>query len=136
MAISNKNMYKIDPREKDYLVDAKAYKTNNEFTKIMPNKDGNFAIANMKGEVRLYDRFGINAKNLYAGFGDPIYNIDVSKDGKWILGTCEHYLLVIPTFAKGIDGFKKRLGADKPLPRRLTIKPIDLIRMGKSTLSF
>jgi hypothetical protein len=36
---------------------------------------------------------------------------------------------VIPTFAKGIDGFKKRLGKIKPVPRKLTISPSDLARM-------
>jgi len=76
------------------------------------------------------------AKNLYPGFGDEITNLDCSKDGKWLLATCTNYLLVIPTFAKGVDGFKKRLGKVKPVPRKLTISPSDLARMRQRKLEF
>ena len=41
---------------------------------------------------------GKNAKNLYTGFGDPITSLDCSKDGKWLLATCDNYLLVTPTY--------------------------------------
>jgi len=46
----------------------------------------------------LYSDIGKNAKNKFPGFGDPIKNIDISKDGKWIVATCENYLILLPTF--------------------------------------
>ncbi len=62
--------------------------------------------------------------------------MDSSRNGKWLLATCPHYLLVIPTFANGVDGFKKRLGKEKPTPRKLTILPKDLAKMGVTELCF
>ncbi len=127
LAISYKNIYKLDPREKNRVVQSKVYSKANNFSAIKPNINGHFAIGSEMGEVRLYDSVGEVAKNLYAGFGDAISSLDSSTNGKWLLATCDHYLMVIPTFANGLDGFKKRLGKQKPVIRKLTILPKDLV---------
>jgi hypothetical protein len=40
---------------------------------------------------------GKNAKNLFPGWGEPIYHIEVTKNGKWLLATCKNYLILLPT---------------------------------------
>jgi len=42
--------------------------------------------------------------------GEEITSLDCSNDGKWILATCDNYLLIIPTFSEGINGYSKNLG--------------------------
>jgi hypothetical protein len=69
------------------------------------------------------------AKSLFPGLGEPIKAIDVSQDQKWMLVTCQTYLLVMPTEnADGTSGFAKSISKTKPEPFKLTIDPKDIIK--------
>lgn len=58
-------------------------------------------------------------------------------DGKWVLATTQTYLLVIPTeCGSGKIGFEQRMGKEKPMPKKLQIKPGDLAKYKIKSLNF
>lgn len=83
------------------LVNDQTYKqyktTNNQFQTLATTESGHIALGSGKGDIRLFDRLGVNAKTALPTLGDPIVGIDVSKDGRWILATCKTYILLIDT---------------------------------------
>ena len=53
---------------------------------------------------------------------ENIKSIDVTGNGKYLLATCESYLMVIPTACKdNNNGFNISMGAEKPKPKVLMI---------------
>lgn len=142
LGASDNGVFRIDPRlQGTKLVDSqlKSYATKVKFSALASTDKGHIAVASQKGEIRLYDRLGINAKTQLPAMGDPIIGIDVSGDGKWILATCKTYLLLIDATIKegkneGQSGFLKSFGKDsKPRPRRLQISPEHLAYMQADT---
>lgn len=139
LGINDKNIFKIDPRvnPKQAAVETKTYATNNGFTHISTNAQGNFAIGNDLGEVRLFTKIGQKAKNNYPGLGDPIIGIDSSKDGKWVLATCKNYIMLIPTFYENQNGFTHSIkNINKATPRILRIHPKDLKKLNIKDVCF
>ncbi|KAK4196013.1 VID27 cytoplasmic protein-domain-containing protein [Triangularia verruculosa] len=132
LGISKNALYRIDPRlSGTKLVDSelKQYASKNDFSAISTTEKGHIAVASNKGDIRLFDRLGINAKTHIPALGEPIIGLDVSADGRWVLGTCRTYLLLIDAQQKsgkneGKLGFEKSFAADqKPQPRRLALTP-------------
>ncbi|EGW30263.1 uncharacterized protein SPAPADRAFT_157038 [Spathaspora passalidarum NRRL Y-27907] len=133
--ISSNGLFTIDPRlPGNKLVNDQTYKSyktkNNGFSTLATTENGYIALGSSKGDIKLFDRLGVNAKTALPSFGDAILGLDVSKDGRWLLVTCATYLLLID--AKITPGQKNegKLGfthyfdkEKKPIPRRLTIKP-------------
>lgn len=139
---SDNGVFRIDPRlQGTKLVDSqlKSYATKVNFSSLATTDKGYIAVASAKGEIRMYDRLGINAKTQLPAMGDAIIGMDVSSDGKWILATCKTYLLLIDATIKsgkneGQLGFLKSFGKDsKPLPKRLQISPEHLAHMQVET---
>lgn len=142
LGASDNGLFRIDPRlQGNKLVESqlKSYATKVNFSALASTEKGYIAVASQKGEIRLYDRLGINAKTQLPAMGDPIIGVDVSSDGKWILATCKTYLLLIDATIKegkneGQIGFLKSFGKDsKPRPRRLQISPEHLAHMQVET---
>ncbi|QNP97667.1 VID27 cytoplasmic protein-domain-containing protein [Yarrowia lipolytica] len=132
LGMANSGLFRIDPRlSGSKLVDSehKKYATNNQFSALTSTEGGHIAVASQKGEIRLFDRLGINAKTALPALGDPILGVDVSADGRWILATCKTYILLIDATIKdgkyeGETGFKRSFAKDaKPRPKRLQISP-------------
>ena len=132
LGLSNNAMYRIDPRlSGNKLVDSelKQYVSKNDFSAAATTEDGYIAVASSKGDIRMFDRLGINAKTALPALGDPIIGIDTSADGRWILATTRTYLLLIDAMQhegknEGKLGFEKAFGKDaKPQPRRLGLTP-------------
>ncbi|TLD24263.1 hypothetical protein PspLS_06460 [Pyricularia sp. CBS 133598] len=132
LGISRNALYRIDPRlSGTKLVDSqlKQYASKNDFSSVATTEKGHIAVASNKGDIRLFDRLGINAKTHIPALGEPILGLDVSADGRWVLGTCRTYLLLIDALQKdgkneGKLGFEKSFAADsKPQPRRLALTP-------------
>lgn len=134
--ISANGMFKIDPRlsTKEKLVEDKTFKLyktkNNDFLSFATTQEGFIAVGSKRGDIRLYDRLGANAKTALPSLGEPINYTEVSADGRWILGTCESYLILIDAKIGegqknlGNLGFNKYFDKDKkPKPRLLCIKP-------------
>ena len=132
LGISNNALYRIDPRlAGNKLVDSqlKQYASKNDFSATATTEQGHIAVASNKGDIRLFDRLGINAKTHIPALGEPIIGLDVSADGRWVLATCRTYLLLIDALQKeganaGRLGFEKSFAKDaKPQPRRLGLSP-------------
>ncbi|KIW89190.1 uncharacterized protein Z519_10042 [Cladophialophora bantiana CBS 173.52] len=129
---SKNALFRIDPRVSgNKLVEAqlKQYLSKNDFSAAATTEKGYIALASNKGDVRLYDRLGINAKTQIPALGEAIIGLDVSADGRWVLGTCKTYLILIDNLQKdgkneGKLGFEKPFAKDsKPQPRRLCLSP-------------
>ncbi|KAL3426329.1 vid27 family protein [Phlyctema vagabunda] len=132
LGISRNALYRIDPRlAGNKLVDSelKQYVSKNDFSAAATTEKGYIAVASNKGDIRMFDRLGINAKTHIPALGDPILGLDVSADGRWLLATTRTYLLLIDALQKegkneGKLGFEKSFGKDsKPQPRRLGLSP-------------
>lgn len=141
---SHNGIYRIDPRlSGNKLVDSqfKQYASKNDFSVAATDESGRLAVASNKGDIRLFDKIGKNAKTALPALGDPIIGIDVSRDGRYIIATCKTYLLLIDTLIgsgryEGHYGFDRAFPADsKPHPKRLTLKPAHVAFMG-SAISF
>ncbi|KAK3317613.1 VID27 cytoplasmic protein-domain-containing protein [Cercophora scortea] len=132
LGVSHNALYRVDPRlSGSKLVDAqlKQYASRNDFSAIATTEKGYIAVASNKGDVRLFDRLGINAKTHIPALGEAIIGLDVSADGRWVLATCRTYLLLVDTLQKsgkneGKLGFERSFAANsKPQPRRLALTP-------------
>lgn len=132
LGLSRNALYRIDPRlsgNKMVDSDLKQYTSKNDFSAAATTEKGHIAVASNKGDIRLFDRLGINAKTALPAIGDPIIGVDVSADGRWVLATTRTYLLLIDALQKegkneGKLGFEKAFPKDaKPQPRRLALTP-------------
>lgn len=142
LGISKNALYRVDPRlSGQKLVDGqlKQYASKNDFSALATTEKGYIAVASNKGDIRLFDRLGINAKTHIPALGEPIIGLDVSADGRWVLATCRTYLLLIDAQQKsgkneGKLGFEKSFAADsKPQPRRLALTPEHVAQFNHET---
>lgn len=73
------------------------------------------------------------AKTSIPGLGAPITAVDVTYDGKWVLATTDHYLMLVKTTyvddkGRNSNGFESRMGGRGAVPRLLRLKPEDGLR--------
>lgn len=122
LGISKNSIFRVDPRSKE-IIEGKQYSTNTKFFSGDANARGEFAIGAETGDIRLYDSPEKRAKTLLPGLGDPVIGVFISPSGKYIICTCKTYLMLLTSEVKGINGFKKSLGKDKPIPKKLIIRP-------------
>lgn len=93
--------------------------------------DGSIVVGSLDGKIRLYSNSSMRmAKTAFPGLGSPITHVDVTYDGKWILGTSDTYLILICTLFKDKDGkektgFSGRMGNRISAPRLLKLTPLD-----------
>ncbi|XP_022896809.1 protein CYPRO4-like [Olea europaea var. sylvestris] len=93
--------------------------------------DGSIVVGSLDGKIRLYSRTSMRqAKTAFPGLGSPITSVDVTYDGKWVLGTTDTYLILICTLFTDKDGktktgFSGRMGNKIPAPRLLKLTPVD-----------
>ncbi|OQE29500.1 hypothetical protein PENSTE_c002G03117 [Penicillium steckii] len=139
---SRNALYRIDPRvsgNKLVDTDLKQYASKNDFSAMATTEKGYLAVASDKGDIRMFDRLGINAKTHIPALGEKIIGVDVSADGRWVLATCRTYLLLIDSLQKdgkneGKLGFEKSFAKDsKPQPRRLGLQPAHVAQFQHET---
>ncbi|KAG1364089.1 protein CYPRO4 [Cocos nucifera] len=93
--------------------------------------DGSIVVGSLDGKIRLYSKNSMRmAKTAFPGLGSPITHVDVTFDGKWILGTTDMYLVLICTIFRDKDGkektgFSGRMGNRIAAPRLLKLTPLD-----------
>ncbi|XP_050209074.1 protein CYPRO4 [Mercurialis annua] len=93
--------------------------------------DGSIVVGSLDGKIRLYSSNSMRqAKTAFPGLGSPINHVDVTFDGKWILGTTDTYLILICTLFTDKDGkmktgFSGRMGNKIAAPRLLKLSPLD-----------
>lgn len=131
VGVSHNSLFRIDPRISGMkLVDSqyKQYVAKNKFSGVATTANGKLAVASEKGDIRLFDSIGKNAKTALPPLGDPILGIDVTADGRYIVATTKAYLLLIDTLIgegryQGSLGFDRSFPATaKPIPRRLQLR--------------
>ena len=131
--VNPKSVFTLDERvsNKNNIVDIKTYSHKNNANKIMSNNNGQFVTGSTKGDLRLYDKMGIKAKNLFSFYGDPIRFIDISSDDQYILLTCDKYLLLLNAGNEDKSAFLKTIKTDeRKTPLRLQIKTTDVAKYG------
>lgn len=93
--------------------------------------DGSIVVGSLDGKIRLYSSSSMRlAKTAFPGLGSPITHVDVTFDGKWILGTTDTYLILICTLFTDKNGMTKtgfngRMGNRIAAPRLLKLTPLD-----------
>ncbi|KAL5705745.1 Protein cypro4 [Ranunculus cassubicifolius] len=93
--------------------------------------DGSIVVGSIDGKIRLYSTSSMRqAKTAFPGLGSPITHVDVTFDGKWILGTTDTYLILICALFTDKDGktktgFEGRMGNKISAPRLLKLTPLD-----------
>ncbi|CDO75567.1 hypothetical protein BN946_scf184858.g7 [Trametes cinnabarina] len=144
IGISHNALFRIDPRVSGTkMVDSqfKQYVSRNKFSSVATTEAGKLAVASEKGDIRLFDSIGKNAKTALPPLGDPIIGVDVTADGRWIVATTKTYLLLIDTLIgegryTGQLGFDRSFPANaKPIPRRLQLRAEHVAYMD-GTVSF
>ena len=139
--VNSKSVFTLDERvnNKNNIVDIKTYTTKNYANKIMSNDNGQFVTGSIKGDLRIYDKMGIKAKNLFSFYGDPIRYIDISSDGQYILLTCDKYLILINSGCNEEDknSFLKTIKTvERKTPLRLQIKTTDVAKYGLNNANY
>ncbi|KAI0723285.1 VID27 cytoplasmic protein [Earliella scabrosa] len=141
VGISHNALFRIDPRVSgNKMVDSqyKQYVSKNKFSGVATTGQGKLAVASEKGDIRLFDSIGKNAKTALPPLGDPIIGVDVTSEGRWIVATTRTYLLLIDTLIgegryTGQLGFDRSFPANaKPIPRRLQLRAEHVAYMGNS----
>ncbi|KAL2344819.1 hypothetical protein Fmac_006104 [Flemingia macrophylla] len=100
--------------------------------------DASIVVGSLDGKIRLYSSTSMRmAKTAFPGLGSPITSVDVTYDGKWVLGTTDTYLVLICTLFTDKDGktktgFSGRMGNRIPAPRLLKLTPLDSHLAGAS----
>ncbi|GFP91730.1 protein cypro4 [Phtheirospermum japonicum] len=100
--------------------------------------DGSIVVGSLDGKIRLYSISSMRqAKTAFPGLGSPITHVDVTYDGKWILGTTDTYVILICSLFTDKDGktktgFAGRMGHRISAPRLLKLTPQDSHLAGAS----
>ena len=136
---SHNALFRIDPRVPgNKLVDSqfKQYVSKNKFSGVATTAAGKLAVASEKGDIRLFDSIGKNAKTALPPIGDPIIGSDVTANGRYIVATTETYLIFIDTLI-GEGRYAGQLGFDRSFPatakhrpKRLHLNPQHVAYMG------
>lgn len=103
-AFNSDMIFSIDTRvdNKNIVTNKRKYAKGTKalFNTMATTVDGKIVIGSVDGRIRMYKN-DINSKSKastsFPGLGDPILSVDISSDGKYILGTCNNYLLLIET---------------------------------------
>jgi len=141
VGISHNALFRVDPRiSGNKMVDSqyKQYVSKNKFSGVTTTANGRLAVASEKGDIRLFDSIGKNAKTALPPLGDPIIGVDATSDGRWLVATTRTYLLLIDTLIgegryTGSSGFDRSFPANaKPIPRRLQLRAEHVAYMGHS----
>lgn len=54
--------------------------------------DGSIVVGSIDGKIRLYSKTSMRqAKTAFPSLGSPVTHVDVTYDGKWVLGTTDGY---------------------------------------------
>ena len=138
--VNSKAVFTMDDRvnNKNNIGEIKTYSNKIHTNRILANNNGQFVTGSTKGDLRFYDKVGVKAKNLFSFYGDPIRYIDISSDDKYILVTCDKYLLLINTEKKGEKNafLKTILTSQRKTPLKLQIETTVIAKYGLNDANF
>ncbi|KAM3218219.1 hypothetical protein P3L10_022749 [Capsicum annuum] len=93
--------------------------------------DGSIVFGSLDDNIRLYSSSSMRqAKTAFSGLGSSITHVDVTYNGKWILGTTDTYLILICTLFVDNNGSTKTnfvscMGNKISAPRLLNLNLLD-----------
>ncbi|KAI9136877.1 VID27 cytoplasmic protein-domain-containing protein [Paraphysoderma sedebokerense] len=128
IGLCDNQIFRIDPRQENNKLketEWKTYASKVNFSCGSTTEKGELVIGSTKGELRFFNKIGMNAKTLLPGLGDPIIGIDSTASGHYVVATCKTYLLLVSTLHpdESTSAFKKAFPkAEKPAPIRLQLK--------------
>lgn len=128
IGVGNNSFFSIDPRAPESFTDKTQYSTINDFTSGNTSLNGELAIGNAKGEIRLYNTMGLKrAKTTLPAQGSGIISIDISNNGEYLLMTYSDHLELIQVKVEhngqAVNFFTKSVNDAKPKPIRLRLHP-------------
>ena len=129
----NKNkIFSMDGRvnRKNKIVEEKVYSPSatKDFSCIATPEFEAFVTGSKDGNIRLYNDMKKKKKTLIPCFGDPIISIDVTKNGDYLLVTCQKYLMLINTRGEhNENAFTVSLKRAKRRPITLKMSPEDVV---------
>jgi len=142
VGVNNNGFFIVDPRSNKKVVRTHQYNNSatTHFKCGATTGDGDLVVGTGLGEIRLFshdtmakggEAIGVapRAKTKLVGYGDPIVAVDSTRDGKFVLATCESYLILCPVAdeAGKHTGFKKSV---KRSPILLRLTPEDVVTVG------
>eukprot|EP01128_Nolandella_sp_AFSM9_P006672 TRINITY_DN3486_c0_g1_i1.p1 TRINITY_DN3486_c0_g1~~TRINITY_DN3486_c0_g1_i1.p1 ORF type:complete len:691 (+),score=156.89 TRINITY_DN3486_c0_g1_i1:17-2089(+) len=148
--LSGAGFLRIDPRIAGGVVQNEVFQwsgATSKFECAATTADGDLVIGSRLGKINLYSRerfagggrgVGLgdrkSATTVLPGRGDPILGVDVTKDGSYVVATCQRYLLFYNTHPRGLaeNAFKKPAAKAMRPPMKLSIRPTDLKKFGES----
>lgn len=139
LALGEQDIYAVDPRTKEGVVQHRHYKSDYGFQKVVAAEEGKFVVSSKNGDLRLYASVGDKAaKNLIPAFASAeALGLDVTRDGTLVLVTYPKYLLLIITVQEGKSAFSHTFRKDaKPQPIVLTVAPEAMARQSISDIAF
>jgi len=142
VGVNNNGFFIVDPRSNKKVVRTHQYNNSatTHFKCGATTGEGDLVVGTGLGEIRLFSHdtmakggeaigVGPRAKTKLVGYGDPIVAVDSTRDGKFVLATCESYLILCPVAdeAGSHTGFKKSV---KRSPILLRLTPEDVVTVG------
>jgi len=142
VGVNNNGFFVVDPRSNKKVVRTHQYNNSatTHFKCGATTGEGDLVVGTGLGEIRLFshdtmakggEAIGVapRAKTKLVGYGDPIIAVDSTRDGKFVLATCESYLILCPVSDESgnHNGFKKSI---KRSPILLQLTPEDVVTVG------
>ena len=137
IGVNSKAIFALDPRlSKGKIAAIKTYAGKQAFSAVTSVPSGGVCAGTKKGEIKLFKQVGQIAKTSFPGLGEAVTSVDVTDDGKWVLGTTPSYLLLLQVWGASGNGFQQRLGKSKRTPLKLTLQPTDMAKYQLTGLNF
>ena len=148
IGITSKAVFRIDPRSPEKIVQeqCKRHIVKSDFISLTTSDLGHIIVGSRRGDIRLFDGPGQMAKTTLPPLGRSVQSLDVSADGRYVLATCQHYLMLFDVMHQDYNdhhqhqpvlGYYKMFGmGDKPVPNLLKIRPEQVMLMDGGPISF
>ena len=137
IGMNSNAIFTLDPRinKSNKTASSREYAkgTKTLFKNICTSQKGNIIVGSADGKIRLYKN-NIHSKtsaiSALPTLGDPIKSVDTTNDGRYILATCNNYLLVINTIVKPNNGGQEMDGFEESITKhvkslKLNLSPLD-----------
>ena len=147
IGITSNAVFRIDPRSPERIVQGqcKRHIVKTDFISLTTSDLGHITVGSRRGDIRLFDGPGQMAKTTLPPLGRSVQSLDVSADGRYVLATCQHYLMLFDVMHKNYNdhrqqqvlGYYKMFGMDdKPVPNLLKVRPEQVMLMDGGPISF
>ncbi|KAI8144649.1 VID27 cytoplasmic protein-domain-containing protein [Fennellomyces sp. T-0311] len=125
IGITSNAVFRIDPRIPGRVVQqqCKRHVVKTDFSAVSTSQSGHIAVGSRKGDIRLFEEPGRVARTTLPPLGEHVYALDISLDGRYMLATCQYYLMLFDVMHKDSRQVGLRGSREKPVPKLLKIRP-------------